>query len=75
MRSFFEVYSSTEEFGEGGSDEGGGSVMGLDLVELCMDLSDELFGEGVGFGVEKEIEDISFLFENGILFKVIWGKL
>ena len=35
--------------------------MGLDVVNLCMDLPDERFGESVGLSVKDQIEDITFL--------------
>ena len=49
--------------------------MGLNFIEFLMDLSDELVGEGVGFGVEKEVEDVVFLFEDGGLFELLGGHL
>ena len=43
------------------------------FIELLVDISDEGLGEGVGLGIEKEVEDISLLLEDGGLLEFLGG--
>ncbi len=47
--------------------------MSFDNVKLFLNSSNEFFGKGVGFGVEEEVKDVIFLFQDSRIFQLILG--
>ena len=70
-----EVHSSAEHFREGNGDQGGGSLVGFDGIELLVDVSDEGGAEGVGLGVKQQVKHSVPLLEDCGLSELFGGNL